>query len=390
MNESKIFTNFQSYFGELKEFRQQAKIKHLMSDILFIVVLATICGASDFEEIALFAQSRREWLSSFLKLPGGIPSHDTINRVMCAIDPVGFEQAFMDWISCYKDQLQAPSLEQEQEIAKDVIAMDGKTIRNSSDTTKGIRAAHMVSAYSTKFGLVLGQKKCHEKSNEITAIPALLALIDLKGVIITIDAMGTQKNIATTIIDKGADYILALKGNQGNLQTEVVDFFDKVKNPEFQRYIYQKDQEIDKGHGRIETRICQTITNLDWLYETSKWKGIKSIIKVTSIVISEDKETSEDRYYISSLNGNAKLINRSIRKHWQIENNLHWVLDVLFREDYCRIRSGNGAENMSIIRKIALAIIKSDSSTKKSLKSKRQKAAWDQQYALYIMSQMMR
>ena len=156
----------------------------------------------------------------------------------------------------------------------------------------------------------------------------MLALIDLKGVIITIDAMGTQKNIASTIIDKGADYILALKGNQGNLQTEVVEFFDKVKTTEFQRYVYQIDHEIDKGHGRIETRICQTITNLDWLYETSKWKGIKSIIKVTSIVVTEDKETTEDRYYISSLNGNAKLINRSIRKHWQIENNLHWVLDI--------------------------------------------------------------
>ena len=158
MNESKIFTNFQTYFGDLKEFRQQAKIKHLMSDILFIVVLATICGASDFEEIALFAQSRKDWLSTFLKLPGGIPSHDTINRVMCAIDPVGFEQAFMDWISCYKDQLQQLSFEQGQEIAKDVVALDGKTIRNSSDSVQGIRAAHMVSAYSTKFGLVLGQK----------------------------------------------------------------------------------------------------------------------------------------------------------------------------------------------------------------------------------------
>lgn len=273
---------------------------------------------------------------------------------------------------------------------KDVVPIDGKTICNSKDTSNGQKAVHMVSAMSTKYGLILGQKKCYEKSNEITAIPALLATLDVKGAIITIDAMGTQKNIAKTIIERKADYILALKGNQGNLNKEVVDFFEKANTPAFAHYLYQQDKDVDKGHGRIETRFCQTITNLDWLYEARQWKGIQSIAKVTSSVIKGDKETIEERYYISSLDGNASLLNRAIRKHWHIENKLHWVLDVLFKEDYSRIRTGNGAENMSIIRKIALNKLKNDSSVKASLKSKRNMAAWDSNYALNIMSQMMR
>ena len=383
MNEPKIFANFQEYFGKLTEPRQPGKIKHLLNEILFMVALAVISGCEDFDDIAFFANKKKGWLSTFLKLPGGIPSHDTFNRVLCALDPSQFEQAFIDWISCYKDQL--PQTDE-----KDVIPIDGKTICNSKDTFNGQKAVHMVSAMSTKYGLILGQKKCYEKSNEITAIPALLATLDVKGTIITIDAMGTQKNIAKTIIERKADYILALKGNQGNLNKEVVDFFEKANTPAFAHYLHQLDTDLDKGHGRIETRFCQTITNLDWLYEARNWIGIQSIAKVTSTVIKGDKQTIEERYYISSLEGNAGLINRSIRKHWHIENKLHWVLDVLFKEDYCRIRTGNGAENMSIIRKIALNKLKTDSSVKVSLKSKRHMAAWDPNYALHIMSLMMK
>lgn len=383
MNESKIFANFQEYFGKLTEPRQPGKIKHLLNEILFMVALAVISGCEDFDDIAFFANKKKGWLSTFLKLPGGIPSHDTFNRVLCALDPSQFEQAFIDWISCYKDQL--PQTDE-----KDVIPIDGKTICNSKDTFNGQKAVHMVSAMSTKYGLILGQKKCYEKSNEITAIPALLATLDVKGTIITIDAMGTQKNIAKTIIERKADYILALKGNQGNLNKEVVDFFEKANTPAFAHYLHQLDTDLDKGHGRIETRFCQTITNLDWLYEARNWIGIQSIAKVTSTVIKGDKQTIEERYYISSLEGNAGLLNRSIRKHWHIENKLHWVLDVLFKEDYCRIRTGNGAENMSIIRKIALNKLKTDSSVKASLKSKRHMAAWDPNYALHIMSLMMK
>jgi|SRR5271157_1783806 len=382
-NEQRVYNNFCLYFNAISEPRQPGKIKHLLSEVLFISTIAVISGADDFEEIADYADAKKNWLSTILKLPYGIPSHDTFNRILCAIDPSEFEQAFINWISVYRNNL--PQTEE-----KDIIPIDGKTICNSADKNKGIKALHMVSALSTKYGLILGQQKCYEKSNEIIAIPELLKMLDIKGSIITIDAMGTQKNIANKIIEKNADYILALKGNQGNLYQEVVDLFDKIKTQQFEYYIYQQDTEIDKGHGRIETRHCVTINNLDWLYEIQYWKGIKSIAKITSTVFKNEQETTEVRYYISSLDGNANLINRAVRKHWHIENKLHWVLDVLFKEDYCRVRTGNGAENLSILRKIALNKLKSENSTKDSLKQKRKKASWQDSYAIKILLEMMK
>ena len=382
-NEQLVYQGFNCHFDNLTDLRQKHKIKHLLTEVLFISILAVIAGADDFEDIARYAHSKKKWLSTFLSLPGGIPSHDTFNRVLCTIDSQEFEVNFVNWMSGYRSQLPV-----QDDDERDVIPIDGKTIRNSKDDYNGKKAIHMVSAMSTKHGLVLGQKKCKEKSNEITAIPILLKVIDICSSIVTIDAMGCQKKIAEMIISKKADYILALKGNQSNLHDEVIDMFEKVKQPEFRHYIHQADTQTEKDHGRIETRECTTITNLDWLLEPSQWKNLKSIVKIKATVIKGDKKTEEERFYITSLDGNAKLINQAIRTHWHIENKLHWVLDVIFREDYSRVRKGHGPENMNIIRKIAFNKMKSDQSSKDSMKGKKKRCSWDDNYALKILSEM--
>lgn len=382
-----VFDVFNEYFAHIDDPRQTHKIDHLLNEILFITVLAVIAGADDFNEIARFAKIKKDWLATFLKLPGGIPSHDTFNRVLCIIDPQQLQQSFVDWVDDIRNNIKIPDI-QSGEFDKDVISIDGKTACNSKDSVNGKKAIHMVSALSSKYGLVLGQQKCYEKSNEITAIPKLLDLFLIEGSVITIDAMGCQKDIASKIINKKADYILALKGNQGNLHKEVIDLFNKVNTPEFSKYINQSDTQLDKDHGRIEQRECVTIENLDWLFEIHQWKGVKSIAKITATVVKGDQQTREDRYYISSLPGNADFMNRAVRKHWFIENKLHWILDVIFKEDYCRVRTGNGAENLNTIRKIALNTIKLDNTIKTSFKNKRKMCGWNDNYALNILKNM--
>lgn len=389
IKEEMVYSVFNEYFSHIEDPRQAHKIDHLLSEILFVTVLAVIAGADDFNEIAKYCKTKHNWLSTFLKFPGGIPSHDTFNRVLCIIDATQFQRSFVDWVADFRNSTKAND-NNTTELEKDIVSVDGKTVRRSKDNSKGKKAIHMVSAFSSKYGLVLGQQKCFEKSNEITAIPALLTILLIKGTIITIDAMGCQKKIAKKIIKKGADYILAIKGNQPNLYKEVVDLFEKVKTPEFEHYVFQTETELDKDHGRVETRECVTINNLDWMLETHGWTGIKSIAKVTATVYHQasGKETVEERYYISSLSGNATLINRAVRKHWYVENKLHWVLDVVFKEDYSRVRTGNGAENLTIIRKIAFNAIKRDNTVKTSIKNKRKMCGWDDTYALNIMKNM--
>ena len=388
VREDAVWKVFNEYFSHIEDPRQAHKINHLLSEILFVTVLAVIAGADDFNEIEKFCKSKYKWLSTFLKFPGGIPSHDTFNRVLSMIDPGQFQQSFVDWIDDIRTGAAAND-NKTDESKKDIVSVDGKTVRGSK-CSNGKKAIHMVSAFSSKFGLVLGQQKCLEKSNEITAIPALLTMLLIKDTIVTIDAMGCQKKIATKILKKEADYILAIKGNQPNLHKEVIDMFEKIKTPEFANYIYQTDSETDKDHGRIETRECITINNLDWLFEIHGWKGVKSIAKVSAKVQHQasGKETVEERYYISSLTGNATLINRAVRKHWYVENKLHWVLDVVFKEDYCRVRTSYGAENLTAIRKIALNTIKRDNTVKTSIKNKRKMCGWDDSYALNILKNM--
>ncbi len=372
---------FNEYFKHVKDPRQQPKVKHLLSEVLFMTVLAVIAGADDFNEIAEYAEKKQSWLKTFLTLPGGLPSHDTFNRIICMIDARQFQESFIDWMHDIRNNL--PGLP-----GDDVICVDGKTVCNSENNTDNKKAIHMVSALASKYGLVLGQQKCYEKSNEITAIPALLKMLLVEGSIITIDAMGCQKNIAKMIRSKKADYILAVKANQANLYHEILDMFEKVKKPEFTHFIHSVDNQLDKDHGRIESRQCMSIENLGWLFEIQQWEDARSISKITATVTRKGKETVEERYYISSLPGNAALMNRAVRKHWHIENKLHWVLDVLFKEDFCRVRTGNGAENLTTIRKIALNTFKMEQTEPCSLKIKRKRAAWDDNYALMIISKM--
>lgn len=384
-----VYDVFCGYFSHISDPRESHKIGHLLEEILFITVLAVIAGADDFNEIAKYCKMKHKWLLTFLKLPGGIPSHGTFNRSPCMIGAEQFQQSFINWIGDIRAGFNNDGNKTE-EPEKGVISVDGKTVRRSKGESKGKKAVHMVSAFSSKYGLALGQQKCFEKPNEITAIPALLTMLLIKGSVITIDAMGCQKKIAGKIIKKEAGYVLAIKGNQANLYKEVIDIFNKVKTPEFARYIYQTKTGVDKGHGRTETRECITINNLGWLFDIHQWKGVKSIAKVTATVQHQasGKETVEERYYISSLTGNAGFINRAVRKHWHVENKLHWVLDVIFKEGYSRVRTGNGAENLTAIRKIALNTMKRDKSVKTSIKNKRKMCGWDDNYALNILKNM--
>lgn len=383
-----VYDVFDEYFAHIDDPRQAHKIKHSLSEILFIAILAIIAGADDFNEIARYAKLKKDWLATFLKLPGGIPSHDTFNRVLCLIDAGQFQQSFVDWVDDIRNSIKISDIQLDALQEKDVISIDGKTVCNSKDSATGKKAIHMVSALSSKHGLVLGQQKCYEKSNEIKAIPKLLDMFLIEGSVITIDAMGCQKKIASKIIGNKADYVLALKGNQGNLYNEVIDLFEKTNTPGFKKYIHQCDTQLEKDHGRIEQRECVTIENFDWLYEIHQWQGVKSIAKITATVDRGGRQTSEVRYYISSLPGNANFINRAVRKHWFIENKLHWILDVVFKEDYCRVRTGNGAENLNTIRKIALNTIKMDKSVKTSFKNKRKMCGWNDNFALYVLKNM--
>ena len=365
----KMKSNLHTHFKCLKDPRIDRNKQHSLQDILSLVVIGIICGADSWDAIEEFGKAKKEFLSTFLSLPNGIPSHDTINRVFSLIQPKKFELAFISWAKSLKNK----------EISSEVIAIDGKSIRGSKDSFHGSKSIHLVNAWACSNELVLGQLKVDGKSNEITAIPVLLDLLDIEGCIVTIDAMGTQREIATKIIENKADYILALKGNQGNLEEEVESIF-RVQNSEDEAI------DIEKNRGRIETRTCQIIRDLKFLDKKENWEGLKSIIKITSIREIGDKKTTETRLYISSLEHSAKEINKYIRSHWAIENSLHWTLDMTFDEDRQRKRDKNAAENFAQAQKIALNLLKIENSTKMSIKTKRLKAAWDNQYLLKLLN----
>mgnify|MGYP003450188025 FL=1 len=365
----KMKSNLHTHFKCLKDPRIDRNKQHSLQDILSLVVIGIICGADSWDAIEEFGKAKKEFLSTFLSLPNGIPSHDTINRVFSLIQPKKFELAFISWAKSLKNK----------EILSEVIAIDGKSVRGSKDSFHGSKAIHLVNAWACSNELVLGQLKVDGKSNEITAIPVLLDLLDIEGCIVTIDAMGTQREIATKIIENKADYILALKGNQGNLEEEVESIF-RVQNVEDEAI------DIEKNRGRIETRTCQIIRDLKFLDKKENWEGLKSIIKITSIREIGDKKTTETRLYISSLEHSAKEINKYIRSHWAIENSLHWTLDMTFNEDRQRKRDKNAAENFAQAQKIALNLLKIENSTKMSIKTKRLKAAWDNQYLLKLLN----
>lgn len=363
----KNINSFYYYFRDVKDPRAENK-SHLLEDIFTITLLSVICGCEDWEDIVVYAECKAAFLMTFLKLPNGIPSPDTFKRVFANIKPDEFEKGFIEWVKSICEQ-----------ISKGLIAIDGKTLRGCSNKGGSKSVIHMISAWSSENQMVLGQFKVGSKTNEITAIPLLLDILDIEGSIITIDAMGCQKEIAEKIIAKNADYILALKGNQGSLRDEVENAFKQCP-------VSSISKKTEKDHGRIEIRECSVIGDMDWIFEREKWKGLQTIIKINSTRIIKDKIESESRYYISSLNKQAEEMNVLVRKHWGIENSLHWVLDVLFKEDYCRKRAGNSAENFSIIRRFSLNVVKKDKSNKLSINKKRLKASLDNDYLIKLIT----
>lgn len=360
-------TSLHTYFESIPDHRINRNKKHLLSDIIILSILAVICGAESWDSIELFGKTKLDFLKTFLRLPNGIPSHDTINRVFSSMRPKFFEDAFIKWVDSLRDE----------NIKREIISLDGKCIRGSKDSFHEKSPIYMVSAWASENQLVLGQLKVNEKSNEITAIPLLLDLLDIEGSIITIDAIGTQTKIAEKIIDNKADYILSLKGNQKELLSQVESCFNRQK-PDSMNEI------TEKGHGRIETRKCEIITNLGFVDSREHWKGLKTIVKITAHRHTSKKTETETRFYISSVLENASCFNSFIRQHWGIENRLHWTLDMVFDEDRQRKRTQNSAQNFSFIRKIALNLLKQDTS-KGSLVSKRLKAGWDDRFLLHLL-----
>jgi predicted transposase YbfD/YdcC len=366
MKENKLLI----FARSLPDHRMDRKKLHLAEDIVFITLAAVICGAETWEEIAEFGHSKRNFLQRFIKLENGIPSPDTFNRFFASLNPKVFEGLFLSWVKelCKKQ--------------KGVIAIDGKTVRGSRKVGNK-SAIHMVSAFATANNLVIGQVKTNQKSNEITAIPELIKVLDIEDCIITIDAMGCQTKIAETIITNGAEYILAVKENQKELYANIIDTFRFTKAEKITSY-----EDIDIGHGRVETRVCSITNDLDLLTKAEDWSNINTLVKIDSrrYTKATGETQKETRYYISSLENDAKEIGHAVRSHWGIENKLHWQLDVSFGEDKSRKRDRNAAENYSVILRMALNLVKSEKSTKKSVKGKRLKAGWDDGYLLSLLN----
>ncbi len=365
----KTTNNFRSIFSQIDDPRSDINKLHRLDDILLIGIIAVICAADTWKDMETYAKAKEDFLRSFLDLPNGIPSDDTFNRVFSRIDPEQFERCFGEWVLSLIELTDG-----------EVVPIDGKTIRGAKSNGKK-SPFHMVSAWASNNNMVLGQVKVSEKSNEITAIPKLLELISIKDCVITIDAMGCQVDIAKTIIDKEANYILAVKENQKQLYQDIEDEFK-----------FNKDQQIhlheDLGHGRIETRKCSVIRNFDFIENQDKWTSLKSIVKIESLrefKNSDKPNETATRYYITSLETSAESLQNMIRLHWGIENKLHWCLDVAFCEDTSRKRTGNAAQNFSVLSKIALNLLKQDKQTRQGLKGKRLKAAYDNNYLVKIL-----
>jgi predicted transposase YbfD/YdcC len=366
-----------THFEKIEDPRIERTKLHKLIDIIVIAICAVICGAEDWVAIEEFGKSKEKWFKQFLEMPNGIPSHDTFGRVFARIDGEQFQKSFIEWVQAISWVTQGQ-----------VMAVDGKELRRSHDQTLGKSAIEMVSVWACENRLVLGQQKVDEKSNEITAIPELLNLLEITGCIVTIDALGCQTKIAETIADNGGDYILALKENQGQLYEDVeLAFKDALQNG-WRGVEHDYHKTVDKNHGRIEIRQCWTISGADYirhLRNANNWKNLCTIVMVISDRYVGDERTTKTRYFISSLDNDARRILWAKRAHWQVENSLHWVLDVAFSEDYSRVRKGNAAQNFAIIRHIALNLLRQETSLKIGVKNKRLKAAWDENYLLKVL-----
>ncbi len=372
-----VTRSFESHFGVLNDPRIDRSKLYPLSEILFVVLSGSICGAESWRDFVLLGREKLDFMRQYYPFENGVPSKNTFARVLAALDTGEFKLRFVEWVKSLRT------------ILKDVIAIDGKTLSNSIDAAGGMSAIHMVSAFATGARLVLAQQRVDEKSNEITAIPKLLDLLDLKGQIVTIDAMGTQKAIAKQIYDKESDYVLALKGNQGTLNEDVRLFLEAEFKKKSSTAIEDLYEEADKGHGRIEMRRCIVSSQIDWLLQKAQWAGLKTIAMIEETQEIKGKKSTEHRFFISSLPADAKQIASAVRAHWLIENKLHWTLDVVFNEDKSRVRKDNAGENMAIIRHITLNMLNNAKESFKNiaLKALRKKAGWGNETLALILNQ---
>ena len=370
---------FLEYFSDLSDPRQLGKVVYPLEEILLLSLLAVLAGAETFVDIARFGEKKLDLLRRFLPYRAGTPAHDRLSVIFAALDAECFQRCFVSWVSSFTG---AP---------QDVIAIDGKTVRRSYQKKGGEEPIHIVSAFAAQQRLVLGQVKVAEKSNEIIAIPKLLDMLVIEGAIVTIDAMGCQRAIASKIIDKKADYMLALKGNQGSLLEDVEIFLEEQKAREFKDSIISRDKTVDGDHGRIETRLCTVIHDVAWLQQRHDWPGLRAVVIIDStreipgLDPGTGKVERERRLYITSSCAPAALLNGVVRAHWAIENSLHWVMDMTFRDDECRIRNDQAPANFTTIKHIAHNLIRRVPG-KDSVRLKRKTAAWDDEFLASIVT----
>lgn len=364
------------HFENLTDPRGKQGVIHPFMSIVMIALLATIGGAKGWSDIEIYGVSHEQWLSSFLALPFGIPSADTYRRLFERISPSSFEQSFQSWLSSLVVDLGAQ-----------VIPIDGKTLKGSYDRNREQSALHLVSAWGSENRLFLGQVKVQSKSNEITAIPALLELLDLSGCIITIDAMGTQHEIARCIQAQGADYVLTLKANHPTLYHQVEQWFEITQMSDFEGIEHSYDVRVESGHHRREKRqvTAVSLVQMGDLYKQTQWSGLQTIVRVVRTRYLWNKTSTEVMFYLSSLPADAQRLGKAIRQHWSIENQLHWVLDVTFGEDACRIRTGNAPLNMALLKRWSLNLLNQETSFKRSTRQKAKRASMDTGYLLQVL-----
>jgi len=371
------------HFKDLPDPRADRTKDHALIDVLVIAVCTLICGGEGFNDMEDFGKAKEPWFRTFLTLAHGIPSHDTFNRVFAALDPKKFLECFLRWTQSLR-----------QSVHQEIVALDGKALRRAMNKKENLK--YVVSAWAESNNLVLGQLKVTDKSNEITAVPELLRVLELSGCIVTLDAMGCQKKIAREIMEADADYVLALKGNQETVHEEVKSFLDatigEVQAPRPPGAQWSKAaaklahvQTVEKDHGRIEIRDYYQSDQLDWFADLGKWEGLKSVGVVESTRELDGVKTVERRYYLASLPLNVELFARAVRSHWGVENKVHWVMDVCFREDQSRARVGYAAENLATLRRLALNLLKREKTKKRGIKGKQLNASWDHAYLLSLL-----